>query len=55
MLGIAGLITAGLGATFAQMVHRFPADRAALVERSAGALMIGGLMLLGSTLPEVIL
>lgn len=53
MLGAIGLVTAGLGAAFAQLADRAPGGCVELAERSAGALLIAGLMLLGATLPVV--
>lgn len=55
MLGIIGLVIAALGAAFAQVADRVPAAHVKLVETSAGATMIAGLMLVGSTLPVVVL
>jgi hypothetical protein len=53
MVGILSLTSIVLGAAFASMAERFPAHIEVL-ETSAGALLIGGLALLGSALPAIL-
>jgi hypothetical protein len=53
MVGAMSLISVVLGAAVAYAADRFPAHVEAL-EISAGALLIGGLALLGSALPAIL-
>jgi hypothetical protein len=50
MVGVISLFSLLSGAALACAAERHP-NRVALLERSAGVLMVGGLVLLGSTLP----
>lgn len=50
MVGAFSLFSVVMGATLAYMAERYPAY-VEMLETSAGALLIGGLALLGSTLP----
>jgi hypothetical protein len=53
MIGALSLLSVIAGAAVAYYANRFPAHVEAL-ETSAGALLIGGLALLGSALPTVL-
>jgi hypothetical protein len=53
MIGVLSLLSVIAGAAVAYYADRFPAHVEAL-ETSAGALLIGGLALLGSALPAII-
>ncbi len=53
MVGAFSLIGVVLGAVVAYVADRFPA-RAETLETCAGALLIGGLALLGSALPAIL-
>ena len=53
MLGAMSLISVLVGGGVAYVADRFPAHVEAL-ETSAGALLIGGLALLGSALPTIL-
>ena len=53
MVGAVSVISFVLGAAIAYAADRFPAHIEAL-ETSAGALLIGGLVLLGSALPAIL-
>jgi hypothetical protein len=52
VLAWAGLFSVTVGAAIAQLAGRIPAH-AAMIETSAGALLIGGLALIGFALPSV--
>jgi hypothetical protein len=53
MLSAISLVSVVLGATLASMVERLPLQRETL-ETGAGALLLGGLLLLGSSLPAML-
>ena len=53
MTGLVSLISVLIGATIAYAADRRPAH-VELLETSAGALLIGGLALLGSALPAIL-
>jgi hypothetical protein len=53
MAGVLSLMSMVLGAAIAYLADRFPAHVEAL-ETSAGALLIGGLALLGYALPTIL-
>jgi hypothetical protein len=53
MAGVLSLMSVVLGAAIAYVADRFPAHVEAL-ETSAGALLIGGLALLGYALPTIL-
>jgi hypothetical protein len=53
MAGVLSLMSMVLGAAIAYLADRFPAHVEAL-ETSAGALLIGGLALLGCALPTIL-
>jgi hypothetical protein len=53
MIGVLSLLSVIAGTAVAYYADRFPAHVEAL-ETSAGALLIGGLALLGSALPAII-
>lgn len=53
MVGAASLMSVVIGAAIAYFADRFPTHGEAL-ETSAGALLIGGLALLGSALPTIL-
>lgn len=53
VLATLSAISVVLGAAVAQSADRFPA-RTELMETSAGALLIGGLMLMGAGLPAIL-
>jgi putative Mn2+ efflux pump MntP len=53
MAGVLSLMSMVLGATIAYVADRFPAHVETL-ETSAGALLIGGLALLGCALPTIL-
>jgi hypothetical protein len=53
MVGALSLMSVVIGAGIAYVADRFPAHGEAL-ETSAGALLIGGLALLGSALPTIL-
>ena len=53
MIGALSLLSVIAGASVAYCADRFPAHVEAL-ETSAGALLIGGLALLGSALPTIL-
>lgn len=53
MLAVISLLTVTLGATMAAVAGRFP-EYIELLETGAGVLLIGGLALLGSTLPVML-
>ena len=52
MIALASLVSVITGVTLATVAQRFPAQAEAM-ETGAGALLIGGLALLGSGLPVV--
>jgi len=53
MVGAMSMISVALGAAVAYVADRFPA-RSETIETCAGALLIGGLALLGSALPVIL-
>jgi hypothetical protein len=53
MAGMLSLTSLAFGAAIASMADRFP-THTELLETSAGALLIGGLALLGSALPVIL-
>jgi hypothetical protein len=53
MIGAVSLISVVLGATIACLADRYPAH-VEMLETGAGALLIGGFALLGSTLPVLL-
>lgn len=54
MLGLLSLTSVSLGAAAAYYAGRFP-EHIEAIETGAGALLIGGLALLGSALPGIVI